>query len=132
MGSPDHACGVQQGLDFFFGDTTQTELVCWPSAWRPCISPTLPAPFGVIMQCCDARICSKQCISPVMQHETLSLQNGPHGLSSAIPVAGAGLTEMSAAEVGFDMARPTILAGNLLNDSRILQVRHRKNSLHAL
>ena len=32
---------------------------------------------------------------------------------------------MSAAEVGFDMARPTLLAGNLLNDSRIVQVRAR-------
>ena len=29
---------------------------------------------------------------------------------------------MSAAEVGFDMSRPTLLAGNLLNDSRIVQV----------
>ena len=40
-----------------------------------------------------------------------------------VDMAGAGLTEMSAAEVGFDMARPTLLAGNLLNDSRIVQVR---------
>ena len=44
-------------------------------------------------------------------------------VSHSIPTcAGAGLTEMSAAEVGFDMSRPTLLAGNLLNDSRIVQV----------
>ena len=112
---------------------------CWElsRAWHPpssCVSTALrpaPAPAGDRLMSGSRlllRSRSWQTCRAALAVQGLMSMTAPHtGLRSTInytwTCAGAGLTEMSAAEVGFDMARPTLLAGNLLNDSRIVQVR---------
>ena len=72
---------------------------------------------GMPHQCCPRPL------HPQTMHAGVQiLQAGGEDDPDDTEAGGGGLNEMPAAEIGFDLAWPTIMAGNLLNDSRIVQV----------